>query len=282
MYISLFIKTFVYVLMISSCMGCVAIQNFSELDSPIWRHEDQSILVDKAKEWISIVTFNIKFAEKIDETILAIREEAELKNADIILLQEMDTFGTIKIAEALEMSYVYVPAVLHGKELEYFGQSILSRYPILKIEKIILPHQAMSGRQRIGLYAILDVNGTYLHVYNVHLETMTMKRKKRADQLKKIIDHSESIPAAEAVIVAGDFNSFFPKDRKLFANLFDEKGFQWYSETLRYTARALKGILKNKIDHVFGRGITTSNIGVATQVYASDHYPVYFDFHINQ
>jgi len=131
-------------------------------------------------------------------------------------------------------------------------------------------------------WIFVNVKGTDLHLYNVHLETMMMKQRKRDEQLQAILDHSKSIPADDPIIVAGDFNSFFPKDRKLFTRLFNENGFQWYSEELTYTARALKGILKNKIDHVYGTGISIHTIAVSTHVKASDHYPVYFNIHFNQ
>lgn len=275
-------KLLVCLIGFSVLFACVTIQNFAEDQTPLWSGDYTSSEEVALQEGVKVVSYNIKYAKEIDSAIEAFTTVAELKNADIILLQEMDTIGTMKIAESLNMNYVYVPSVLHGKKLDYFGNSILSKWPMPTTEKIILPHRAKSGRQRIGVYAVIDVHGKDFHVYNIHLETMTMKREKRGGQLEFVANHSRTISKDEPVIIAGDFNSFFPKDRILFADLMDKDGYTWHTKELKYTAKALLGLLRPQIDQCFGRGFTVNELGVSTQVEASDHFPVFLDIKLDE
>jgi hypothetical protein len=60
-----------------------------------------------AKETIAVVSYNIRFAEKITEAIDDLSGMSELRDAEILLLQEMDHEGTESIASALRYNYVY-------------------------------------------------------------------------------------------------------------------------------------------------------------------------------
>src|SRR5687767_16041373 len=51
-----------------------------------------------------IVSFNVKYAERIDSAIAVLTTESVLRQADVVLLQEMDANGTRRIAQALGMS----------------------------------------------------------------------------------------------------------------------------------------------------------------------------------
>jgi len=274
---SCFDRLIIVIIVLLVFTSCVHVQNFTDTHSPIWTGKFEQTNLSEDRDSFRVVSYNIKLAKKINETVSAFKSEEELKDVDLILLQEMDTIGTMKIAKELNLNYVYIPAAIHGKKSEYFGNSILSNREIVKYEKLILPHHAMSGRQRIAMYAALNLNGEQIHIYNIHLETMTMKRMNRAAQLQAILNHSKSIPEHEAILIAGDFNSFFPKDRKLFASLMKESGFNWHSNKIRYTAKALKGFIRPHIDQVFSRGLNITSLGVADHVDASDHFPIYFD-----
>ena len=108
-----------------------------------------------AKETIAVVSYNIKLAEAIDD----LSGMSELRDADILLLQEMDHEGTESIASALRYNYVYYPASIHktGKD---FGNAILSRWPIHSHRKIILPHERWDNKQRrIAVAGMIDVAG---------------------------------------------------------------------------------------------------------------------------
>jgi endonuclease/exonuclease/phosphatase family metal-dependent hydrolase len=77
-----------------------------------------------------VVNWNIKFGEKIDKAIEAFRDVEALKNADLILLQEMDEDGVKRIAYDLGLNYVYYPASIHDRTGRAFGNAILARWPM--------------------------------------------------------------------------------------------------------------------------------------------------------
>ena len=79
---------------------------------------------------LRVVSFNVKYAQRIDSAIVVLTTESALSQADIVLLQEMDARGTRRIAEALGMSYVYYPAIFRRRSGKDFGNAVLSRWPI--------------------------------------------------------------------------------------------------------------------------------------------------------
>lgn len=168
-------------------------------------------------ESIRIISYNIKYSKKIKEAITEFQTFPNLRDADVIMLQEMDTLGVHQITEALDMSSVYYPVATHGKNQSCFGNAILSRWPIIESHKIILPHLSMFGRQRVGVAATVQIGSHKVQLINVHLETMTMKRRKHVDQLKEIISFVQSMYSDGHLLIAGDSISFFPKDRKRFS-----------------------------------------------------------------
>ena len=56
---------------------------------------------------IKVVSWNIKFSQQVDEATVELAETPELRDADILLLQEMDEVGTQQIAENLHYNYIY-------------------------------------------------------------------------------------------------------------------------------------------------------------------------------
>jgi len=264
-------------ILLGSLLSCKSVSNFTEPDGPVWKELAWSVDYDNPSDLSKLVSYNIKFAKEIDLAINELQEFDALKNVELLLLQEMDTTGSKRIAEALSMNYVYMPFSLHGKEDRYFGNAILSKWPIVKFEKIVLPHLSRKGRHRMGIYAEVEIKGTKMHIYNIHLETFTMKRAKRLDQLKAIIKHSEQLPSDAPVLIAGDFNSLFPKDRKVFDAALKMSGFDWRTQDFDATSSALSGFIKPPIDHIYTRNLSTSNPGVLNKAKASDHWPVFID-----
>ena len=175
-----------------------------------------------APESLRVVTFNIRFAREIDAAIVLLRTAPDLARADIVLLQEMDGASTVRVARALGMNAVYSPAVRHPSSRRDFGNAILSRHPILRHRKVLLPHAGRFGRtRRIAVSAILRVGGHIVAVTCMHLATpLENGPHQRRDQLDAVAAASERI-AADLVLVGGDLNSP-PLARRLAA-----RGFGW-------------------------------------------------------
>jgi endonuclease/exonuclease/phosphatase family metal-dependent hydrolase len=124
---------------------------------------------------LRVVTYNVKWGEHIDRAINVLTTRAPLPGADIVVLQEMDAEGTRRIAEALGMSWVYYPAVIHPKAARQdFGNAVLSRWPIVADEKVTLPHiGGIRHSQRIATAVTILVDTLKVRVYSAHLGTQS-------------------------------------------------------------------------------------------------------------
>src|SRR5205085_3521954 len=79
---------------------------------------------------LKLVTFNIKFALQPARAVELLRASPELRDPDVLLLQEMDAPATELIANALGMAWVYYPNTIHPIARKDFGCAILSRLPM--------------------------------------------------------------------------------------------------------------------------------------------------------
>lgn len=216
---------------------------------------------------IRVVTFNIKFSVEIDKAIALLKSDPDLKDADIVLLQEMDAPGVHQIAFALGMCYVYYPATVHPSSNRDFGDAILSRWPIENDRKIILPHNGRFGRtQRIAVTGTVTVRGRRIQVYCMHLATwIEVAFENRKDQARTIAEDATHLVGP--VLVGGDLNSHDVGD------VFLECGYSWPTRRLGHTAK------NGTIDHFFLRGLSprdSAAVGVVRENQgASDHRPVW-------
>ena len=121
--------------------GCAHTVNLLDPATPRFSGEYATPATDSAAGPIRIVTFNIKLARRIDRAIEVLRSDS-LRGADIIALEEMDDAGVDRIARALGLNYVYYPSSIHPSEHRYFGPAVLSRWPIARSWKLLLPHEA--------------------------------------------------------------------------------------------------------------------------------------------
>jgi endonuclease/exonuclease/phosphatase family metal-dependent hydrolase len=216
---------------------------------------------------IRVVTFNIKYAKEIEKSIGLLREEPNLRDADIVLLQEMDSSGTHRIASALRMCYVYYPARFRYDDKRDFGNAILSRWPIEGDRKIILPHNGRFGRtQRIAVAGTVEVRGQPIQVYSIHLATwIEVSFSNRKSQARTIAE--DAVKHVGPVIVGGDLNSHDVGE------VFVERGYGWPTRDVERT------VANGTLDHFFLRGLSlrdSTSVGVVRDNRdASDHKPVW-------
>ena len=103
------------------------------------------------------MSFNIRHAQEIDRAIGVLQGDS-LRGADVIALQEMDDAGVERIARALALDYAYYPASVHPANGKYLRPAVLSRWPIERSWKVLLPHAGWTrgpaadrdGRDRAG------------------------------------------------------------------------------------------------------------------------------------
>jgi endonuclease/exonuclease/phosphatase (EEP) superfamily protein YafD len=214
---------------------------------------------------LRVVSFNIRFAEEIDRAI-AVLESDSLRDADVVMLQEMDDRGVERIARALALNYAYYPATVHPANGKYFGPAVLSRWPIERSWKLLLPHEGWGRRQRrTATAALLRANGAPVLAYAVHLETpIRLSESGRRDQALAVM--RDAAGHAGPVLIAGDFNS------QAIGPVFEAQGYRWA------TRRVGPSVSVFSWDHIFARGVLPgeASAGVVRDVDgASDHRPVW-------
>jgi endonuclease/exonuclease/phosphatase family metal-dependent hydrolase len=158
---------------------------------------------------LRIATYNIHRCRGLDgrtrpERIIAVLSSID---ADVVALQEVVGAGprgggqAEEIGAALGMGWIMSSArLLRGHQ---FGNVVLSRFPIAEHVEHDVSWKTCEPRrlQRVDV----SVNGSTLHVYNVHLGTALLERRHQAERLGAIVaDRHVSGPK----LVLGDFNEW--------------------------------------------------------------------------
>lgn len=221
-----------------------------------------------------VVTFNIEYGEKVDQAILELQTIPELKNAHIILLQEMDEQGVEKMARALKLNYVYYPSAVHtyGRN---FGEAVLTKGQIVQHFKVILPHRnPICHQKRIVAMAIINLGEISVLAGSMHLEVNTLAVEKRIDQAYAVLNAvSDSI---NHVVLGGDYNTLVQNTIDSLDTMIEKAGYQRATKDVDFTiASAPFGWLKLNLDHLFVKGFVPVGSGSYKKSQASDHYPVW-------
>ena len=220
----------------------------------------------RLSDTLRIVSFNIEYALRIDSALAVLTQEPALRNADVVLLQEMDAPATRYIARMLGMWFVYYPATLHLRHKRDFGNAVLSRWPIIEDAKISLPHHArFIGTARTATAATIRVGENDIRVYSTHLGTyVNITGDQRRAQLQAILDDAR--PYAR-VILGGDMND------PSVAELARASGYIWPTREGPRTAAI------GRLDHILVKGLFTPDSGAAGTIlnvrHASDHRPIW-------
>ena len=227
---------------------------------------------------ITLMSYNTQHClnyvtREIDFDIMA--ETIRKCGADIIGLQEMFDLGeteafttqTKVLAEKLGFHYYFAQATKLEKGKYPYGNGIISRYPILQAETVIIPDpEVRTGKRyyetRCLLKAKIDV-GEGLNVLVTHFGL-------NADEQENAVNTVIANLPEEKGILMGDFNvrpeneRIIPIRERLYdtAELFDEPKGSWPSDNPR-----------GKIDYIF----TTKDIKVRSAdipaIVSSDHRP---------
>ncbi len=248
-----------------------SLRNFANPDGPVYTGDYRKGIPDFDGS-IKVVTWNISFSKQIVEAIKTLEEVEALRDADILLLQEMDANGVEQIAKAMGYEYVYYPASIHRRHGKEFGEAILSKWPILSHSKIVLPNSVPGINQtRIAVKANVLVDDVEIAVYNTHLETVWMLQIWTDTQ----VDHLAEIIGLEdgAVILGGDFNSWSEASITTLEEKFGALGLDRVSKGTGYTF-VYRGV-HLIMDHIFARGASAYDAGVWRETDVSDHYPVW-------
>jgi len=246
--------------------GCAPTINLPDPAGPRFEGRFAGPAVDQSSPAaLLVVSFNIKLARRIDRAIEVLDGDS-LRGADLIALQEMDASGTERIARSLRLNYVFYPGVIHPTDHRYFGPALLTRWPIERSWKLVLPHLGRFRHQeRVATGAVVRVRGVPIRVYAVHLEAqLRVSADQRADQVRTIL--ADAAAHDGPVVIAGDFNSYD------IGPLLARAGYRWTTEFVGPSISVFAW------DQIFVRGVAPPKVlgaGVVRRVLgASDHHPV--------
>jgi endonuclease/exonuclease/phosphatase family metal-dependent hydrolase len=196
---------------------------------------------------------------------VVLTSDPAVRDADVILLQEMDAPSAKRIADTLGMHYVYYPALFHTRTRRDFGNAVLSRWPIVEDAKLILPHTSRyAGTHRTATAAMIRVRDSLVRVYSTHLGTAAdVSGASRRDQLRAILADAER---HRRVIIGGDMNDIDvgPVARTL--------GYAWPTEGIP------RSNLFGRWDHIFIKGLAVPDGASGTVMDdrgTGDHRPVW-------
>jgi len=267
----------------------------------------------------SIVTYNIGYLsgmtnnkaiakpkELFDQNLEKVKNEFELLQADIIALQEIDyasarSFEVNQQNEIADLGYNYVaqninwdekyvpfpywpPSMHFGKVLS--GQSILSKYPLKDLQRIVLDRVKNNPFYRDALYlerlaqvATVTLENKNVVIINVHLEAFD--KITREGQLDAIIDLFKKYNKKYPTILLGDFNSDVNYDNPAIIKLLNLKnvGNAAFEKSYDFTYSSAKPF--KRIDYIFysKNSIEIIDSKVLKQFgEASDHLPIEMKF----
>jgi endonuclease/exonuclease/phosphatase family metal-dependent hydrolase len=245
--------------------GCATARNYDDLAGPIL--VGPPVAPRERIGDVRLVTFNIKFAEHADRAADLLSRPGPLRDADVVVLQEMDGPGTETIARALGFNFVYVPAAVHPSSQRDFGVAILTPWAIDDVRKILLPHlHRIRKMRRTAAVATVHTPSGPVRVYAIHFETpYGASASGRRDQARTIA--GDAADFAGPVAVAGDFNGTAGADE------LEKAGFTWLTRAVRNTM----GVFD--FDHILVRGLCAAAVPPAAKApdatEASDHVPVW-------
>ena len=194
-------------------------------------------------------------------------------NPDIVGLQEVDlswssmsNFQDIptQLAQSLHMYYAF--SASRERNSGYFGNLILSKYPILQEWTCLLPG---SMEPRSLDFAQFIINGVRVNFLTTHLGLSITDRLQQVTKITEFINQ-----VSGPLIVAGDFNGSDddPAVRQLRQNLMDIQGLSEFKDC--GTFRSKDGKLSSKMDYI----LTTPEFSFAklevVDNYVSDHVPL--------
>jgi endonuclease/exonuclease/phosphatase family metal-dependent hydrolase len=237
-------------------------------------------------EPLRVVTYNI---HHIDGARLgkALAADKDLAGADVIFLQEViqprdGDSSACALARDEGWHCAYAPG--HGLKGGSLGVAILSRRPLGDLEAIELPFYDVrfNAGRRVALAATIDVDGTAVRVFSVHLDNR-LTASQRVRQLEPVMEAAARWDGP--AIVAGDMNTspftWVGHVVPVPAGTHDDK-LERFVRSRGFTTPVSKSgpthqYLSMRLDHIFTRGLGVSAYEVEHRVRESDHLPLWAD-----
>jgi len=224
---------------------------------------------------VRVISWNIQYGIESELAATEIAAAPEMRDFDVLLLQEMDEPGTAVIAEALGASYAYTTAGPHASTGRDFGNAVVTRWPIRRSAEVPLPHRAsVSGQPRSATHAVVDVEDREVSAYSVHTEIPSLRLARRVEQFATLARDANWHPI-DLVVVGGDFNTVTTRGVRALVDTMRTAGLEKVSSATAPSYR--RGGRDLVLDHVFAAGFEASAAGIVEGTTASDHAPLWVE-----
>ena len=224
---------------------------------------------------LKLMSYNLRFGELASMEQFA--QYISTEQPDIVALQECD-WATKRtraphqngVRFVNELAYHTGMFGVYGKSINYaggyYGIGLLSKYPILRFERVLLPNDGKTEQRSILVADIELPGGKVITFVNTHLEVKTAKM--RIEQVQFIKEYLKDCP--NQLFLAGDMNAI--PDTKEMEMLREE----WKDLTNRvFTYHSARPEIK--IDYIYTKpaeNVELLSTEVKEDVKLSDHFPV--------
>jgi len=251
---------------------------------------------------LRVVSFNVERAEHGERLAQAILENDELRGADVLLLQEVESHPDEPMSRARALAGRLAPprynhAYAPTRQLDgggTHGLAVLSRFPLRRVEVMQLPYFELhvSSTRRIALGVTLDVDGRPLRVIDVHLDTR-ININQRLQQIEPVVALTDG-----EVVIGGDLNTnpyawvqhtvpLLPANS--IARLDQAEALDRYMRSNGFTTPTSSlgpttnmKVLEMRLDSIYCRRVAATGAGVERSVDVSDHRPLWIDLSLDQ
>jgi endonuclease/exonuclease/phosphatase family metal-dependent hydrolase len=233
-----------------------------------------------------VVSYNIRWrsGDDLKKLIQLFREDAEIGNATVLALQEVDRnkkrsgkTNTAKLlADELGLYYAWAaPPTAKPNEEEETGVALLSVHPLTKIHRIVLPNEGPNHRRRVALGASIQMGNLEVRVYSAHAETRISMEKKLEQMNALLLDLKEHAPNSPAVIM-GDLNTWQADAARKTIKLFTDAGLTTPFGSQKTFLRKIFFVpIDLRLDWIWLRGLEPIGFGIDRKITISDHFPLW-------
>ena len=226
-----------------------------------------------------IVSWNIELGHDIERAADEILGHVELRDAHVVLVQEMSPQSAATLAERLGMDYLFEAADTHPQTHQPFGNAIMSRWPLQDPQHLLLPHVArVGGQPRSVLLATTTIDGTVLRVGSPHLETVLLSPRRRRLQLDELAKSLQQ--TSTPLVLGGDFNTASRRSLRAFEAILASANLTRLSPLDSETFRRFRRPFV--LDHFFGLGVRPTVGGVVPTGLVSDHGPIWIEYSLDR
>lgn len=169
-------------------------------------------IAQEAPVQLKVVCYNLRFGELA--TLQQLGEYIKSENPDVVMLQEVDVFTSRDRAPLqngknfiAELGYYTGMLSAYSKSIPYsggyYGIGILSKYPFVSTERVLLPMVEEKREQRSLLIARVELDNTQqITVACTHLDLKSEIRRVQVKTINNVLKKEKN-----PVILAGDFNA---------------------------------------------------------------------------